>query len=660
MSSEDPDPLNTIIYPLILTLLVLLSGLFSGLDLALMGLDVVGLKVLESGSEPDKTYAKQIKPLRKYGNWLSCTLTLGNVSVNAGLAILFGLVLNHEIYGFIVTTIIIFFFGEIIPQAIMSKHSLYIAAKTRYIVWPLMFIFGVFSYPVSIVLDKVLGYELEKTYSNKELQKLVDIHAKNQQSNVNEATANMLKGALGLDETYVKDVMTKWENVFYLRENTKLTFDILTEIFKKGHSRIPILSKKDNLGRIHIRGILYVKDLILIDPDDELPVTQIMNAFDYKIPPGIDKDSTLQIALTTFIQTTSHIAIVKEIVINDNNDNGYRYVGIITLEDVIEHILQTELIDEHDNFGIICVYIILHKHVIYYMIYYNILYVIIVDHQHTQRTARLNKINWQFLQQMFDHRTKFHTSLPPQELQAVYLFLSQSVKVFTPQHRRCSESAIKNLLAQSQLRRITLDTDDDHRQNNSKNRHISELQIAPKDPYADIDDNGLLLYQRDKKTEYFTLLLDGKCEIFAGRQGFRSELTRWSYLCPDSLLYVEDSHVRGKPLLDYVPDFTCKIVENSRVLRIRLTDWKACLEGKFDFDVNTPRPLSSPPPYDPKHSFPPRQNSEPIFLGKNTESKNDDQTQLLSMYIYIHIQMYIDIIILNVHAYIKHDPKQLK
>ena len=103
-----------------------------------------------------------------------------------------------------------------------------------------------------------------------------------------------------------------------------------------------------------------------------------------------------------------------------------------------------------------------------------------------------------------------------------------------------------------------------------------------RDPYKDIENNGLLLYQRDKKTEYFTLILDGKCEIYAGRQGFRSTLSRWSYLCPDALDHVEQCITTGRPLLDYVPDFTCKVVENARLLRIRLSDFKACIQGQFD------------------------------------------------------------------------------
>ena len=179
-------------------------------------------------------------------------------------------------------------------------------------------------------------------------------------------------------------------------------------------------------------------------------------------------------------------------------DNTYEYVGIITLEDVIEHVLQTQLIDEHDNF---------------------------VDSKHTLRTNRLKRIDWNMLQ-IFDHRQRVLTTLPPQELQAVYHFLCQTMRPFMPKHRLVSEGAIKNLLATSSVLRVVVSQNEQignskfgRRIQSNLGHHADDQHgITQRDPYKDIEDNGLLLYQRDKKTRYFTLLLDGKCEIYAGRQ----------------------------------------------------------------------------------------------------------------------------------------------
>ena len=167
----------TIVEWVLIVVLVALSGLFSGLNLGLMGLDPIGLQiVMASENMQNRESARKIQPLRKHGNWLLCTLLIGNVAVNAALSILLA-DKTSGIVGFFVSTATITVFGEIIPQALCSRYALEVGARTIWIAWPLMWIMAIIAYPISYVLDKILGDELGTVYSNKELQKLVDIHA---------------------------------------------------------------------------------------------------------------------------------------------------------------------------------------------------------------------------------------------------------------------------------------------------------------------------------------------------------------------------------------------------------------------------------------------------------------------------------------------------
>eukprot|EP01084_Bolivina_argentea_P088729 160205_1 len=255
-----------------IVILICFSGLFSGLNLGLMVLDKVGLEiVMSSDNKKNVSAAKKIKPLRDRGNWLLCTLLLGNVAVNAELSILLADKTSGTV-GFIVSTALIVIFGEIIPQALCSRYALEIGSKTIYVVWPLMILMAVIAWPISWILDQALGEELGTIYSNQELSKLVDITARARPDSMRKNTATMLQGALELTDRYVSDVMTEMKNVYWLNENEILTFDLLTKIFKLGHSRIPIFNTQDKFGRIACVGLLYVKDLILLDPDDEMPV----------------------------------------------------------------------------------------------------------------------------------------------------------------------------------------------------------------------------------------------------------------------------------------------------------------------------------------------------------------------------------------------------
>lgn len=76
-----------------------------------------------------------------------------------------------------------------------------------------------------------------------------------------------------LQEKRVSDVMTQLDKVYMLEASMRLTFARMLEIYRSGYTRVPIFEgHKQN-----IVGILYTKDLILVDPDDELEIQTVIS-----------------------------------------------------------------------------------------------------------------------------------------------------------------------------------------------------------------------------------------------------------------------------------------------------------------------------------------------------------------------------------------------
>lgn len=142
---------------LVIVLLLSLSGLFAGLNLGLMKLNHEELKELAiNGTEKEKRYVATIKPIRSQGHYLLCTILLANVMINSTTTVLMDELVTGGI-AIVLSTLFIVIFGDIIPQAICSKYGLLIGAKTSWITYLFMGLTFPLSYPISKILDLILG-----------------------------------------------------------------------------------------------------------------------------------------------------------------------------------------------------------------------------------------------------------------------------------------------------------------------------------------------------------------------------------------------------------------------------------------------------------------------------------------------------------------------
>lgn len=315
---------------IIIGVLVLLSGCFSGLTLGFFSLNLTSL---ERKMKLGNKQAKKVYPIRKNGNLLLCTLLLGNVAVNSTMAIFLGNIATGLVAGLVSTSLIVVF-GEIIPQAIFSRHALKLGASTVWLVRIFIFILYPIAYPMAWLLNKALGAEMATIWNKREIEEIIRHHEDADESEIDADEERILLGALAFSDITAEMVATPRPVVFMLSNETILDAEAIQEIKEKGFSRIPIFTqdKADN-----IEGVLLIKDLLGLDTNAGICTKEIMRPNLLYI-----KESTrLDNLLNHFLENKKHLACVF-------NEFGV-FSGVVSLEDVVEEILKVEIIDEADK-----------------------------------------------------------------------------------------------------------------------------------------------------------------------------------------------------------------------------------------------------------------------------------------------------------------------
>ncbi|CDU25779.1 related to MAM3-Protein required for normal mitochondrial morphology [Sporisorium scitamineum] len=331
------NPLKLTIDILTIAALVVLGGIFAGLTLGLMGLDMVNLQVLaSSGSDTERKHAsKVLKLLEKGRHWVLVVLLLGNVIVNETLPVFLS-DFGGGLAAVLTSTLLIVIFGEIVPQSICARYGLAIGAFCAPMVHATMLILAPIAWPTAKLLDWCLGEEHGTTYRKAELKTFVSLHQQIGTEHLHEDEVTIIRAVLELNDKTVRDVMTPIEDVFIMSSDTILDEEGVAKLVRSGYSRVPIHEpgKKDA-----IVGMLLVKNLIQYDPED----AQAVSSFHLTPLPEASCDLTLLDCLNYFQQGRSHMILVST---HPGESRGA--LGVVTLEDVIEEMIGEEIVDETD------------------------------------------------------------------------------------------------------------------------------------------------------------------------------------------------------------------------------------------------------------------------------------------------------------------------
>ncbi|XP_026130237.1 metal transporter CNNM4 isoform X2 [Carassius auratus] len=539
--------------------LLVLSGMFSGLNLGLMALDPMELRIVQScGTNKEKKYARKIEPIRRKGNYLLCSLLLGNVLVNTTLTILLDDLIGSGLGAVVASTVGIVIFGEIVPQALCSRHGLAVGANTIMLTKFFMLLTFPLSFPVSKLLDYILGQEIGTVYNREKLVEMLKVTEP--YNDLVKEELNIIQGALELRTKTVEDVMTPLSNCFLIHTDAVLDFNTMSEIMESGYTRIPVYDTE----RSNIVDILYVKDLAFVDPDDCTTLKTVTKFYNHPVH-FVFHDTKLDAMLEEFKKGKSHLAIVQKVNNEGEGDPFYEVLGLVTLEDVIEEIIKSEILDESDLY---------------------------TDNRNRKKVdPDKNKRDFS----AFKHERESKVKISPQLMLAAHRFLATEVSLFSP--IQISDKVLLRILKHPDV--------------------IQEIKFNENDKRS----QQHYLYQRGKPVDFFVLILQGRVEVEAGNENMKFETGPFSYygvmaLTAPCLEFRSPSHVSGlnrsaslsctervdsvsisgssgqlntSPSAQYVPDFNVRALTDLQYVKVTRSQYQnGLLASKLDSTPQSP------------------------------------------------------------------------
>ncbi|MGK9475891.1 hemolysin family protein [Melioribacter sp. OK-6-Me] len=329
----------------LLIIFIILSGFFSGSEVALFSLD---RKKIKDFRKTSKIIGSYLQILLDNPRRILVTILLGNTIVNTAASIISVLIALDlaKIYNvsaelaitvqIIILTIIILLFGEIIPKLIANKNNISFA---RMVAMPLYW-FSVLFFPIAKILSDLLRVATAKIKTDKfknpllnsEITELTNLGV--ERGTIEEDEHELIEGIVSFRSVTAREIMTP--RVDIVAVPVDITFDELMKVINEsGYSRIPLYENSlDN-----IIGIIYVKDLLPYLKNPEMRKSLSLRKIAREVF-FVPQTKYINELLHDFQEKKLHLGIVV--------DEYGGTSGLISLEDILEEIVG-DIRDEFDK-----------------------------------------------------------------------------------------------------------------------------------------------------------------------------------------------------------------------------------------------------------------------------------------------------------------------
>lgn len=334
------DPQGNIVLGVTLTILLVLTFIISGAEVALFSLSTKDINMLKTKQHPS---AKRLTTLLEEPKEVYASLLIAGTLINICIIILGNYLIDQYLYfGNIPITFVILikalmiafvlvFIGRLLPKVYATQNNLRFAYDYSFVIETMhLFLRKLSKWIVSLadVIGRRLGANKSEALSMQELDEAIDIKSDEEAS---QEEKNIMKGIVKFGNISVSQVMRSRLDVSGIEYMVQFG-DLVRKVEELHYSRLPVY--KGSLDEV--AGIINTKDLI--------PFLNEAPDFDWhpliRQPYFVPESKLIEDLLKEFQQKRIHFAVVV--------DEFGGTSGIVTMEDILEEVIG-DIRDEFDE-----------------------------------------------------------------------------------------------------------------------------------------------------------------------------------------------------------------------------------------------------------------------------------------------------------------------
>ncbi len=314
---------------LLLVVLLLLKGFFSGSEIALVNSDK--MKLQHRARQGHRGSELVLQLFKSPDIMLGTTLVGTNIATVALTTIGATIMIEAfgslgDLYAFLVFTPLLLIFGEIVPKSIYQQKSDTIAPIA---VYPLR-VFSWLFFPIIFIFSRIArlaarvagGGKSEQTVfmAREQIRAVVDMADRG--SNVGTFDRERIKRTIRFAETTVGEAMIPISDVVSIRRKSSMA-SAIKMVYSNGYNRLPVFDRNTS----NVVGVLTLSTWDLMDAKlVDRPIEEFIKPASY-----VTVHQTIDHLLESLKERSDHMAIVV--------DEFGSAVGMITMEDVLEEVV---------------------------------------------------------------------------------------------------------------------------------------------------------------------------------------------------------------------------------------------------------------------------------------------------------------------------------